>query len=176
MTEQIARRGLRVPAEYHAGDLDQILVKECCSPHVVALDADDTVEETRSWIASGLSDAQHQGFPVVDAQERLVGLISRRDLFEGNHPPGRELREIMRPRPPVVFEDSTLREAADHMVRQNTGRLPVVARANPRKMIGIITRSDLLTAHGRRLDDVHNATRGLEIIRFPRTMALRGGR
>jgi CBS domain-containing protein len=37
------------------------------------------------------------------------------------------------------------------MVRENAGRLPVVRREDPDRVIGIITRSDLLAAHGRRL-------------------------
>ena len=39
------------------------------------------------------------------------------------------------------------------MVRENVGRLPVVERANPRRLAGFITRSDLLSAHARRLDE-----------------------
>ena len=37
------------------------------------------------------------------------------------------------------------------MVREDVGRLPVVDRADPSRVIGIITRSDLLRAHEVRL-------------------------
>jgi len=37
------------------------------------------------------------------------------------------------------------------MVREGVGRLPVVERKAPRRVIGIISRSDLLSAHQRRL-------------------------
>jgi predicted transcriptional regulator len=53
--------------------------------------------------------------------------------------------------PVVVFDDSTLREAADAMVAADIGRLPVVARKADRTVVGIVTRSDLLAAHRRRL-------------------------
>ncbi|HEY6088563.1 MAG TPA: CBS domain-containing protein, partial [Gemmatimonadaceae bacterium] len=53
--------------------------------------------------------------------------------------------------PAVVFEDNTLRDAADHMVLEQVGRLPVVTRDNPRKVVGMISRSDLLRAHAPRL-------------------------
>src|SRR5438132_550597 len=43
MTEKIARRGIRVPAEYEADFLDQILVSTVASKGVVSLNADDTV-------------------------------------------------------------------------------------------------------------------------------------
>jgi len=48
-----------------------------------------------------------------------------------------------------------LREAADHMVRSGVGRLPVVSREAPRVVTGIVSRSDLLSAHEDRLDAAH---------------------
>ena len=47
----------------------------------------------------------------------------------------------------------SLREAADHMVREDVGRLPVVERGDPSRVTGILTRSDLLSAHAQRLDE-----------------------
>jgi CBS domain-containing protein len=167
MTEKIARRGVRVPNEYHADYLDQITVKNGCNRHVVALAADDTLGEVREWIASGAPDTQHQGFPVVDASDQLVGLVSRRSLFDPSHPPAREVGKIMTPDPPVIFEHYSLREAADHMVRQRVGRLPVVTPEAPRRMVGIITHSDLLAAHEQRLNEQHKPERTLAIVRFP---------
>ncbi|XXY45471.1 CBS domain-containing protein [Sorangium sp. So ce269] len=38
------------------------------------------------------------------------------------------------------------------MVTEGVGRLPVVSRDAPRKVLGMLTRSDLLDAHRSRLD------------------------
>ena len=57
----------------------------------------------------------------------------------------------------VIFDDNTLRQAADHMVRARVGRLPVVRRAAPRLVVGILSRSDLLEAHEDRLDEALSA-------------------
>jgi len=141
MTEKLARRGVRVPAEYHADYLDRILVNDACSRDVVKLRSDQKVDE--------IDVTSHQGFPVVDADDHLIGVVTRRD-FMGASQTAR-VRDLVHRTPAVVFPDSTLREAADHMVRENVGRLPVVARENPRKLLGFITRSDLLAAHGKRL-------------------------
>jgi signal-transduction protein with cAMP-binding, CBS, and nucleotidyltransferase domain len=54
----------------------------------------------------------------------------------------------------VAYEDNSLREAADHMLRENIGRLPVVKREAPRIPVGMLTRSDILAAHHRRLNAV----------------------
>ena len=40
------------------------------------------------------------------------------------------------------------------MVREGVGRLPVVSREDPRKVVGMLTRSDLLSAHRRRLEEI----------------------
>jgi len=141
MTEKLARRGVRVPAEYHADYLDRILVSEACSRNVVTLRSDQTVDE--------VDVTSHQGFPVLDGDGHLVGVVTRRDFLKA--PRTARLRDLVHRSPAVVFLDSTLREAADHMVRENVGRLPVVAREDPRKVVGFITRSDLLAAHGKRL-------------------------
>ena len=45
------------------------------------------------------------------------------------------------------------------MVRENVGRLPVVSRTAPRTILGIVTRSDLLAAHHRRLEDMARGER-----------------
>jgi predicted transcriptional regulator len=63
----------------------------------------------------------------------------------------------------VAYEDSTLREAADHMVREGVGRLPVVSREDPGKVIGMLTRSDLLSAHKRRLEELDLAEQHLDL-------------
>jgi chloride channel protein, CIC family len=63
------------------------------------------------------------------------------------------MRAGFRRAPAVVYLDSSLRDAADHMVRENVGRLPVVDRNAPDRVVGMITRSDLLAAHARRLQE-----------------------
>ena len=145
MTEKLARRGVRVPSEYAADFLDQIRVADACTRDVVTLRGDQTIDEVRDRLKT------HQGFPIVDRNGNLTGVVTRRD-FMGQ--PGETKLAMLISRPPAaVFEDLSLRDAADHMVRENVGRLPVVTRQNPRHVAGIVTRSDLLTAHARRLDE-----------------------
>ena len=48
------------------------------------------------------------------------------------------------------------------MARERIGRLPVVSRAQPRNVIGILTRSDLVGAHVRRLDEHHQRIATIE--------------
>jgi CBS domain-containing protein len=98
----------------------------------------------------------------------LLGVVTRRDIFASEHRPELAVRRIVRRSPAVVFPDNSLRQAADHMVRERVGRLPVVDRDAPRRVIGIVSRSDLLAAHEPRLAAAHEHERGLDVDRPPR--------
>lgn len=152
MTEKIARRGVRVPEEYAADFLDQVLVREMAAAPVVALRSGQTLGEARASIESRQPGMTHQGFPVLDEADVLLGVLTRRTLLDPALPPTTRLRDLISRPPLVVYADATLREAADHMVRHDIGRLPVLDRQTNR-VVGMVTRSDLLRAHRRRLDD-----------------------
>lgn len=151
MTEKLARRGVRVPVEYPADHLDTVLVRDHATQAVTTLDAEWTVAQARAWLAGGTPGTAHKGFPVVDARRHPVGVLIGRELFEPSLDPGRRLRELIQRPVAVTFEGNSLREAADHMVREGVGRLPVVTQEG--KLAGIITRSDILDAHAQRLEE-----------------------
>lgn len=163
MTEKIARRGVRVPSEYAADFLVQIAVGKACTREVRALRTSDELGEIRNWLNSGKVEAQHQGYPVLDDLDRVLGVVTRRDLLDPDLPGLKRIGEMLRRGPIVVSEDHSLREAADHMVAENVGRLIVVAQDDPEKMVGILTRGDLLAAHGRRLKEARDTARHIRI-------------
>ncbi|HLX63834.1 MAG TPA: chloride channel protein [Planctomycetota bacterium] len=162
MTEKIARRGVRVPTEYQPDFLDQILVCEMASKELVSLRARDTLETVRAWLASGAKGVTHQGFPVLNEKGHLVGVVTRRDLL-GNAAPTQRVEDLIRRPPVVVYSDCTLRAAADHMLNHNVGRLPVIVRGEASKVIGMITRSDLLAGHRQRLNETQDARTSIKL-------------
>ena len=153
MTERLARRGTHVSTDYALDYLSQVPVRSVMSAPVVTLSASETLEDVRAWLDAGADGATHQGFPVIDAAGGLVGVVTRRDLG-GSPSAGSTLVSVLKRPPVVIFPDSTLRDAADQMVRAQVGRLPVVERRGHRTLVGIVSRSDLLAAHGRRLRQV----------------------
>jgi CBS domain-containing protein len=174
MTEKIARRGVHIKTEYSVDVLSQALVKDFATRPVVVLAADDLVDDTREWMLSEEEDARHTAFPVVDASGVLVGMLTRREVLNRSQRGDARLDDVIGRDPDVIFDDCSLREAADKMLNGGFGRLPVVARSAPKTVIGIVTPSDLLRAHRRRLDGGRLSQPSIQLKRFLPHAARRG--
>ena len=159
MTEKIERHGVRVVHEYAADFLDRQLVRDQMQTEVIALKASEPLAEAKTRLAT---DLRHRGFPVLDEKGGLVGVVLRREINDANSGAVQVGDLIKRP-PVVVYADNSLREAADHMLRENVGRLLVVDRADPKKLVGYLARSDILAAHRRRLGEVRVQNPGIAL-------------
>lgn len=103
----------------------------CASP-------DDSLREVRSTMH--LRRTRHA---VITHEGELVGVVSEADLNLGwAHGPEVMVRQIMQPRVRVVHPDTPAIEAADLMLRNQIGSLPVVD--DDGAVVGILTRNDFL--------------------------------
>jgi CBS domain-containing protein len=74
----------------------------------------------------------------------------------------------VRTEPVVAYPDEPLRVVVYRMAETSLTRFPVVDRADPRKLIGIISLSDLLAARTRNLEEERRRERVLRIhLPFP---------
>ncbi|MGK7929933.1 MAG: CBS domain-containing protein [Microcystaceae cyanobacterium] len=85
----------------------------------------------------------HSGLSVVNRNDELVGVISRRDidlaLHHGfSHVP---VKGYMTQNPKIITPDTNLPEIESIMVTYDIGRLPVIEGD---KLLGIVTRTDIL--------------------------------
>jgi H+/Cl- antiporter ClcA/CBS domain-containing protein len=163
MTERLARRGTPVGTDYSTDHLAHELVRDHASSPAVTVRASDRLGAVRAWLVAGADGATHQGFPVVDDAGKLVGVVTRRDLADRALGDDAIVQEAVSRPPVVIFTDCTLRDAADHMVHERVGRLPVVSREAPRTVVGMISRSDLLEAHEPRLIATWKAERTFDL-------------
>jgi chloride channel protein, CIC family len=142
--------GGRVVSDYAADLFEQVLVSDVSAAPVVTLQARETCERVREWIGKRSEGSAHRGFPVVDGGDRIVGVVTRRDLFDAGATG--TVRDLVPRSPAIVFEDSSLRDAIDHMVREGVSLLPVVSHAHPGRVVGIVTRADIVMAYARRIE------------------------
>jgi chloride channel protein, CIC family len=159
MTEKLARRGLHIHQEYEADVMQQVRVSETMDHDVPTLPAAMKVSELSDLIARHDPAVWcHQGIFVVDDDGKLSGVITRGDVMRAlsADPSGAATvldacsRDVV-----VTYPDEMLHDASAKMLRNNIGRLPVVDRRDPRRVVGYLGRPGIMAARLRRLDDEH---------------------
>jgi len=158
MTEKLARRGLRIHQDYEVDVMRQVTVAETMDHNVPTIPSTATVGELAERIARHDPEvSRHQGILVVH-DGRLAGIITRSDVLraiEDDASGEMTVLEACARELIVTYPDETLHEAAAKMLRHNVGRLPVVDRKDPRKLLGYLGRPGILTARLRRLEEEH---------------------
>jgi CIC family chloride channel protein len=150
MTEKIARRGLRIPQDYDADAFAQTSVSEIMVEKVKTLPADKSVAELADLIA--LHDPEvsaYQAWPLLDSSGQLAGIITRSDLLRAiDRSGGRQtpLIEAGHSALVVAYPDESVSDAVVRMLTHGIGRMPVVARTDPKKLVGYVSRTSLLSA------------------------------
>ena len=154
MTAKVVRHGVLVPVELAAEPLEGITVSEIYSRDPITLPGDWTIAKAREWLGSNGPQTQHQGYPVLDTDKKLLGLLTRRDVLNSTTPPTSTLAEVIHRPPLTIFPHRSLGDATTVMVTQNVGRLAVVSPDDPRHLLGVITRSDVLSSYRRKLSEL----------------------
>ncbi len=152
LTEKVSRRGYHLSREYAVDPLEILFVREVMRPNVVALPATMSLDALRE------ARARRQLLcPVVDADRRLVGVVTRGDLehllgVQGADGAERRLGVLVRTDPVVAYPDEPLRAVVYRMAETGLTRFPVVERGEARRLIGMVALSDLLQARVRSLE------------------------
>jgi CIC family chloride channel protein len=149
LTEKIARRGTHVMREYIVNPLHMVSVADVMEKDVPSVPASLPVEGLFQRLAD--EDpviARRQEWPVVDDAERLVGLVTRGDLVRALDRED-ELATVLDlgSRTLVVTHpDELLEEATAKMIAHDIGRLPVVDRQEPTRLLGLLGRAGVMGA------------------------------
>jgi CIC family chloride channel protein len=112
------------------------------------------------------AETHHHGFPVLDEKGGLFGIVTIQDLARARERGAwedRTVREITTRSVVTVFADDPMWVALKRLGTRDVGRLPVVDRQQPSRLLGLIRRSDIVRAYqvgiGRRLDLQERADR-----------------
>jgi len=143
-TLKLVRRGHRIQSRKHSDILEHIIVDEAMSRNVTTVDQEQLVEEAGLMI----KNTGHRGFPVVDQNNKLCGIITRKDINKalaeglGKHP----IIEVMSKDVITCKPDENLRQVLETLGTRNIGRSPVVDPKYPGTIVGIITRKNIISA------------------------------
>jgi len=164
LTEKLARRGRHIAREYSVDLLELTRVGDVMEKEVPMVPAEMKVIELSNLIARGDTVlSRRQATLILDHENKLIGIITRGDLL-------RVLRESLASPMTVLeagqtnlivaYEDESLHDAAARMLKHDIGRLPVVARQDPRRAIGYLGRASILSAQARFYEEESVRSRG----------------
>jgi CIC family chloride channel protein len=146
MTEKLARRGLRVHAEYEVDVFRTTLVRDVMTNEVITVAEEASVAEARAVFDAGA----HSAYPIVDGEGRCVGIVSRTDVLREGSDGADPISSIAQGEPVTVSRDDTLIDALNRMLLEEVDHLPVVDASE--RLVGICTRTDVLRARKRKLE------------------------
>ncbi|HVU23739.1 MAG TPA: chloride channel protein [Opitutus sp.] len=150
LTEKLARRGQHIAREYSVDVFELKRVGDVMERDLPLMPAGASVAAlVRRIDAGGSAVAARHGTLLVDAAGRLAGVVTRGDLMRAlqRDPDGAaHLGEISSAAPIVTHPDATLAGALEKMLAHDIGRLPVVDRADPGRIVGYLGRAEILAA------------------------------
>ena len=168
LTEKISRRGYHLSREYALDPLEILFVREVMRTNVVALPANATLDNARELIRPTQKEHGQHLFPIVEEENRLIGVVSRNHLLKlFEEAPAKAsttlLREIVSGFPAVARADEPLRIVVYRMVETGLTRFPVVDPDNEKRLLGMVSLQDLLHARSRNLEEERARERVLRL-------------
>ncbi len=144
LTEKIARRGLDIFREYSVDRLEHTSVGSVMSTDIMTVPASISVRTLAADYFG--ANQQYRGYPVVDADGRLLNIVNRQDVLRWlEEDPGgtRPLSEVIGDDPVVAYPDESCQSVAIRATVEKLDRIPIVS-ADRGTLLGMVTRYDLL--------------------------------
>jgi CIC family chloride channel protein len=150
-TEKLRRKGIRFSQAMQVNILEMISVEEAMIKKPETITEDTTVGK----VANKIIFTGYHGFPVLNSKDELVGILTQEDirkaLKEGRYKT--KAGEIDTEQMIIAYPDEGLHDVLERMAIHGIGRLPVVDRKNEKLLVGFITRSDIIKAHRKKVEE-----------------------
>jgi CBS domain-containing protein len=165
MTEKIARRGYHIYREYGVDPLERHYVDEVMSKVVESIDGNLRLRHALNGFFGATQT--HRAYPVL-IDGALAGIVDRNALERFCDNGGSDTREALDTRiadllrgsaPVVALADETCRLVATRLAVHGLERLPVVADRDSMRLIGIVSRSDLVKPSLAHFEEEHKRER-----------------
>ena len=154
-TVKLKQRGIDVRARKDVNLMRAITVEDAMTP----IGELPTVKPTMSIpeLTRLFQDTSHHGFLVVDENDELVGVVALVDLERTleTRKTNVTVGDICTKDVLTTYPDGTLDDALSNFAAMDVGRIPVVDRRHPRRVLGVLRRSDIVHAYSHALVDKH---------------------
>lgn len=157
-TLRLKRQGIYVQQEETVPLMKSITVADAMTRNFPTVPPTMPVND----LVTKLGRSGHHGFPVIDDEGRLVGVVTLTDIESAMAGGIDELKveDIATKSPIVAYPDQSLREALFALGAEDVGRIPVVDRADRTKLLGVLRRHDIIKAYKKKLAESSRHERG----------------
>ncbi|HNR33119.1 MAG TPA: chloride channel protein [Candidatus Hydrogenedentes bacterium] len=146
-TLKLRRRGIDIGHGGEVNLMDAVTVAEAMDECVEGVPPNLPLEE----LMKKLSSRHERGYPVIDVDGRLVGIITMRDIEEallsGRNTGDLTVADVCTRNVIVCRPDQTLNEALSQFGAHSVGRLPVIDPERPDRIIGVLDRAHIVSAY-----------------------------
>ena len=146
-TLKLARRGVNIREGKEVNVLKSMFVRDVMTPHV------ETIKENCALVdmADYISKSKFNSFPVLNADNKLAGIISFNDyseaIFDEDLKDLVVAKDLASENVMTVSADENLYTALGKISRKDFSTMPVVSPDDPTELIGIVTRRDIIGAY-----------------------------
>ena len=148
-TLKLKLKGISIQGGRDVDVLQTVRVIEAMTTNPVSVPVDMTLEE----LSDKFARTGRHGLVVLDKEKKFWGLVTLNDLrqalMNGDEALNRLVSDIGVPRAKlaVAFPDETLGEALARMGIRGVGRMPVLDRADPNRLVGLLRRDDVIRGY-----------------------------
>jgi CIC family chloride channel protein len=150
-TVELSRAGIDLESGKERNIMKSLKVGDVMEPDVETVPENMTLGEFARFIEK----TQHTNFPLANAQGELTGIISVQDfmgvVFERDLMDLVVVKELATTDVITAHADEDLDQTMRKIGYRNIEQLPVVDRETHRKLVGIISRRDIVAAYNRAL-------------------------
>lgn len=146
-TEKLLSRGIKVKSQEEIDLLEKVRVDEVMTCDFPTLPLDMPLNKA----ITVFKESSHHGFPVVDKNNRLKGMITLSDIeavMEDNLE-GMTIADVATTSLITAYPDETLHDVVHRLGTSEVGRIPVVDRKSPFTLLGCLRRYDIVKAYAK---------------------------
>jgi len=147
-TLKLTRRGIHLRSGRDLDVMETVKVEEVMVRQPITVPVNLPVAQ----LADKFLETGRHGFPVLDAEGNLYGVVSLEDYrLATTAKPAQvddlSVQDIATRDVVSVYPDETVGTVLRRMAPRDISRLPVVARDNPRRLVGVVRRNDIVRAY-----------------------------
>ena len=146
-TLKLARRGVNIREGKEINVLKSISVKDVMSHHIETINEGTGLVEMTDQI----SKSRFNSFPVLNAENKLTGILSFNDYSEAIYDEDLKdlvvAKDLASGKVITVSAEDNLYTALEKISRRDFSTMPVVASDDPAKLVGIVSRRDIIGAY-----------------------------